>query len=389
MNINELDHIIGQKHLIGKHGPLYKMIENNSLSSLLLYGPPGIGKTTIANIISKQVNGLVVSLNAATSTKAEYKQVTDTIGNYEKVVVIIDEIHRLDKGKQDFLLPFMERSNFIIIGTTTENPYYDVSSAIRSRSIIFELLPISNEDLFAKLKADFTQADFNLTDEIITKIVLICNGDVRQCLNLSKFFMNNYKPQELTIELLKHLFPNNVVYDKNGDNHHNLLSALQKSIRASDVDAAIHYAARLLLVGDVKSLCRRLIIIGYEDVGNANPQLCGRVVNAVESFERVGMPEGRIIIADIVVDLALSAKSNAAYKMIDNAIADIKKYNVTDINEHIKFNQKEQYTYTPERVKYANLLPDSIKNKTYYQSLDASKYEQALHQNYQNRKRSK
>lgn len=382
-----LNDVIGQSHLIGEHAPLYKMVKNNSLSSLILYGPPGIGKTTIANILADSCNAITVNLNGATSSKAEYKEATELLRGYDKVVVIIDEIHRLDKVKQDFLLPFMERPNFIIIGTTTENPYYDVTSAIRSRCIIFELLPISEKELVKKVTSEFAKEDFELSDELILHIVRICNGDVRQCLNLTSFFIRNYESSEITADLLKELFPNNVVHDKSGDNHYNLLSALQKSIRGSDADAAIHYAARLLLVGDVKSLCRRLLIIAYEDVGNANPQLCGRVISAVESFERVGMPEGRIIIADIVVDLALSPKSNAAYQMIDSALDDIKRYNVTDVNEHIKFNQKDDYKYTPDRVKHMNLLPDSIKHKRYYKSLDASKYELALHHNYQKRKK--
>lgn len=389
MKPSSLNDVIGQKHLIGANGPLTKMIENDSLSSIILHGPPGIGKTTIANILASNSSGLVINLNGATSSKAQYKEATEMLAGYPKLILIIDEIHRLDKVKQDFLLPYLERDNFIIIGTTTENPYYDVTSAIRSRCIIFELLPINEIDLAEKVNKQFAASEYILDDDTIKKLVNICNGDVRQSLNLTNFLIRNYNQDEITSSLLKELFPNNVVHDKTGDNHHNLLSALQKSIRGSDADAAIHYAARLLLVGDIKSLCRRLIIIAYEDIGNANPQLCGRVINAIESFERVGMPEGRIIIADIVVDLALSPKSNAAYKMIDSALDDIQRLNITDINENIKFNQKDEYKYSPERVRYMNLLPKSIANKQYYTSNDASKYERALHQNYINRKRGK
>ncbi len=381
-----LNDVIGQSHLIGEGRALRKMIEGDSLTSIILYGPPGIGKTTIANILAKEASAMAVSLNAATSTISEYKEATELAQSYGKIILIIDEIHRLDKKKQDFLLPFLERDNFIMIGTTTENPYYDVTSAIRSRTLIFEMLPINDDDLKIKVNDLFKKANINLDDKIISQLVKICNGDVRQSLNMTNFFIRNYTQAEITLGLLKELFPNNVVHDKSGDYHHNLLSALQKSIRASDVDAAIHYAARLLQVGDVKSLCRRLIIIGYEDVGNANPQLCARIINAVDSFERVGMPEGRIVIATIVTDLALSPKSNAAYKMIDSAISDINTYNITDINENIKYNQKDEYKYTPERARNLNLLPDSIKNKQYYYSLDASKYERALHQNYLARK---
>lgn len=382
-----LNDVIGQAHLISENGPLYKMVHNDSLSSLILYGPPGIGKTTIANILANSCNALTVNLNGATSSKAEYKEASELVRGYDKVVVIIDEIHRLDKVKQDFLLPFLEKDNFIIIGTTTENPYYDVTSAIRSRCIIFELLPISEQELAIKIKSEFAKENFELSDDLIMHLVTICNGDVRQSLNLTKFFVRNYTPDEISIDLLKELFPNNIVHDKSGDNHHNLLSALQKSIRGSDVDAAMHYMARLIIVGDIKSLCRRLIVIGYEDIGNANPQLCARIVSAIDSFERVGMPEGRIVLATLVVDMALSPKSNAAYKMLDTATADIYKYNVTDVNEYIKYNQKDEYKYSPDRVKYMNLLPKSIKDKTYYYSCDASKYEKALHLNYMKRKK--
>ncbi len=382
-----LEDVIGQTHLISPNGPLYKMVHNQSLSSLILHGPPGIGKTTIANILASSCNALTVNLNGATSSKAEYKEATELLRGYDKVVLIIDEIHRLDKVKQDFLLPFMEKENFIVIGTTTENPYYDVTSAIRSRTIIFELLPINEKELGIKVKKDFEASDFPISEQVISHLVRICNGDVRQSLNLTKFFIRNYKPEEMTTDLLRELFPNNIVHDKAGDGHHNLLSALQKSIRGSDVDAAMHYMARLIIVGDIKSLCRRLIVIGYEDIGNANPQLCGRIVNAIESFERVGMPEGRIVLATLVVDMALSPKSNAAYKILDTATEDIYKYNVTDINEHIKYNQKDEYKYSPERVKNMNLLPNSIKDKTYYYSCDASKYEKALHMNYLKRKK--
>ncbi len=387
MSKKHLEDIIGQRHLIGPGKPLRKMIENDSLSSIILHGPPGIGKTTIANILATEASALGISLNGATSSLSDYKEATELLNGYDKVVVIIDEIHRLDKRKQDFLLPFLENPRFVMIGTTTENPYYDVTSAIRSRSLIFELLPVTGDDLKVKLTSVFKEAEMELDDTVISAMVTICNGDVRQSLNMTNFFIRNYTASEITVELLKELFPNNVVHDKNGDGHHNLLSALQKSIRASDCDAAIHYAARLLLVGDIKGLLRRLIAIAYEDIGNANPQLCARVVTAVEAFERIGMPEGRIVIGTIIVDMALSPKSMAAHVMFDKAIDDIQKYNITDINEHIKYNQKDDYKYTPDRVKHVNLLPDSIKNVQYFYSMDASKYERALHQNYINRKR--
>lgn len=382
-----IEDVIGQKHLVGENAPLRKMLETDNLSSIILHGPPGIGKTTIANILGRNSSGLLVVLNGATSAKSEYKEATELLKSYDKIIVIIDEIHRLDKVKQDFLLPYLERDDFIIIGTTTENPYYDVTSAIRSRVIIFELLPINNEDLIERIELELKTLNYKLTASVVEQLVRICNGDVRQSLNLVNFLVRNYENDEITMPLLKQLFPNNVVYDKSGDNHYNLLSALQKSIRGSDADAAIHYAARLLLVGDFKSLTRRLLIIAYEDIGNANPQLCGRVINAVQSFERVGMPEGRIIIADIVVDLALSPKSNSAYQMMDAAINDIENLNVTSINEFIKYDQKPDFKYSPKRVENMNLLPNEIKGKKYFVSCDASRYEQALHENYKKRRR--
>lgn len=382
-----LKDVIGQTHLIGENGPLRKMIDNDNLCSIILHGPPGIGKTTIANILASSSSGLHVGLNGATSSKVEYREAVELLRIHDRVIVIIDEIHRLDKIKQDFLLPYLENPDFIIIGTTTENPYFDVTSAIRSRCIIFELLPISKDDLKSKVKQELINLKFDVDDNLVDHLVTIGNGDVRQSLNLVQFITRNYKSDEVNVALLKQLFPNNIVYDKSGDNHYNLLSALQKSIRGSDADAGIHYAARLLLVGDFKGLLRRLIIIAYEDIGNANPQLCARVINAVESFERVGMPEGRIIIADIVVDLALSPKSNAAYQMIDAALDDIHRLNITSINDYIKYEQKPEYKYSPKRVENMNLLPKEIKNKRYFVSCDASRYEQILHENYKKRRR--
>lgn len=381
--------VIGQQHLIGPNGPITKMIENDTLTSMILHGPPGIGKTTIANIIANESNAVKVSLNAAISSKSEFEEAVKLIYSYDKVVVIIDEIHRLDIRKQDFLLPYLERESFFIIGTTTQNPYYDVTSAIRSRSLIFELLPISNNDLLVKLKAICEQQAYNLDDALLKKLILIGNGDVRQTLNIITFLVKNYTVEEINEQLLKELFPNNVVSDKTGDNHHNLLSALQKSIRASDVDAAMHYSARLLQVGDYKSLLRRLIVIAYEDISIANPQLCARVVSAVEAFERVGMPEARIIIATIVTDMSLSPKTNTPYINLANATADIEKYNITDVHEMIKYNQNEDNQYSPELAKRHNLLPKQIKDRQYFTLSDNSKYEAALSARYKMLKRDK
>ncbi|MFV0246426.1 MAG: AAA family ATPase [Mycoplasmatales bacterium] len=378
----KLRDVIGQQHLIGPTGPIRKMLENKNISSMILHGPPGIGKTTIANIIANESGFVQVSVNGATSAQKDLSEALALVKIHDNVIIIIDEIHRLDKKKQDYLLPFLERDDLFIIGTTTENPYFDVSSAIRSRCIIFELSSISNEDLFIKLKYIFKERKYQVNDGFIEQLITIVNGDIRQALNLSDFLLKNYENKELTNELLKELFPNNVVYGDDDDTHHNLKSALQKSIRASDVNATIHYAARLMYVGDYKALLRRLLIIAYEDIGNANPQLCARVLSAIESFERVGMPEGRIVLGTIIIDMALSPKSPAAHVAFDTAFNDIEQLNISEINEYIKHNQKDEYKYDKELAKTLNLLPSSIKDKKYYYSENSSKYEQALYELY-------
>ncbi len=382
MDINQIEDVIGQDHLVGKNGVITKILKKNTMTSFILFGPPGVGKTTIANIVAKQIDGMKISLNAATSTKKELQEAT-TLSKMQVVILIIDEIHRLDRVKQDFLLPYLETDNFFIIGTTTENPYYDVSSAIRSRTLLFELTKVSQDAIKENIQKKFKDSKFEINEQTIDQIVKITNGDVRQSLNLTNFLQNNYQDNEIDSNLLSELFPNNVVHDKTGDAHHNLLSALQKSIRASDVNASIHYASRILLVGDFKSLWRRLIIIGYEDISNANPNLCMRVVTASDAFLKVGMPEGRIIVATIVVDLALSPKTNAPYKALDLAIDDLKMKNITTVHESIKYNQSDQNKYTPEEAKRLNLLPNEIKSAKYYTSNNASQYETGLYQNYQ------
>lgn len=384
--IEKLEDVIGQKHLINSEGPIRKMIENDSLISLILYGPPGIGKTTLANILATSGSGIKVTLNAATMSKSDLKEASELSKVYPKVIIVIDEIHRMDKIKQDYLLPFMEKSNFIIIGTTTENPYYDVRSAVRSRCLIFELKNPDKNDIFDYILSKHISDEFNLADEIVVQIISICANDIRQINNILRFLKNNYQAKEITDELLTSLFGNNIVHDKTGDNHHNLLSALQKSIRASDVNATLHYSARLLEVSEYQSLWRRLIIIGYEDISNANPQLCARIINAHDSFLRVGMPEGRIILGTLLVDMALSPKSAAAHVAFDKAIQEIKEKNITTINDYIKYNQEDDYKYDKELVKYFNLLPKEIANSEYYYSQEASKYEMLLNKNYLQRK---
>lgn len=378
-----LEQMIGQSHLLKETGPIYRMIKSQTMYSLVLFGSPGIGKTTLAKLISEAMDLNAVFLNGANLTKADLKMAVDLSKQYGNVLIVIDEIHRLDIVKQDFLLQYLEKPNIFLIGTTTANPYFDLSSAIRSRCVMFNLLPVSASELIEYATANYQM----LKLDVIESIVQSAYGDVRSTLNNLDFVSKNYESEEISIELINEIFTNNINFAKVGDEHYNLISALQKSIRASDVNAALHYAARLLVVGDYKIILRRLLIIAYEDIGLANPQACARTVSAIEAFERVGQPEGRIILANIIVDLALSPKSTTAYTAFDQAIADVEMLNIQTINPHITHRQDEKHKYDKEKARFMNLLPEEIKNKEYFKVLGKSRYEQALQENYNRRKK--
>lgn len=388
--IKNLSQIIGQDKLVKNNGPLKRMIDNKSFESFILYGSSGLGKTTIANVIALYTQKTIFNLNAAKTAKKEFEDVLINYQNQE-LLLLVDEIHRLDKIKQNLLLPYLEKSNIMLIGTTTENPIHHLHSAFRSRVLLFELEEVSYEQLFDYLK-NYNQEQFfnNILDEnILQNIVLASGNDIRKSLQFFNFIINNYKNQELTEEILKTILQSNIRHRSNQEEYYDIISAFQKSIRASDVNAALFYLAKLLIIGEHDILLRRLAIIAYEDIGIANATLVTKVFNAIELFKTIGMPEGRIILANIIIELALSPKSITAYQALDQAIADVKKYPNATIPLNIRQNRDDNNQYFKEEVFYQNLLPKEVKNSEYIKLQNNSRYEAKLLEQYEKLKKLK
>ncbi len=383
-----LDQYIGQSHLLGDKGPITKILNNHHKVSLVLYGPPGIGKTTLANIIASNFDCSIYNKNAATIKFDELREICKATDFSQTTFLILDEVHRLDKRAQNFLLPYLEADKLFIIGTTTENPFFALSAAMRSRLLLFNLKPISKEDLvhglanFNHLKYPDQILDFSIYETIHA----ITSGDVRMSLNIVDFMLKNYEVDEIDASLIKELFVPSFVSDKNESNHYDLLSAFQKSIRGSDVNASLHYLARLLNSGDHVSLMRRLVVIAYEDIGLANPQAVDRTLNAILAFERVGMPEGKIPLAFAVTELALSPKCTTSYTGIKLAMDDLDKYGYDQIPSNLLDRQPHKTPYIKQEVAVSDNLPKNLHGNEYFIYQNSSKYEAALNQNYEARK---
>ncbi|KIH70920.1 replication-associated recombination protein A [Salinicoccus roseus] len=403
MRPKTIDEILGQSHLVGENSIIRRMVKARRLSSMILYGPPGIGKTSIASAIAGSTNYKFRTLNAVTNTKKDMQAVAEEGKMSGSVILLLDEIHRLDKAKQDFLLPHLENGNIILIGATTSNPYHAINPAIRSRCQIFELELLDPDDVREALERAIGDAsrglgDINLeiSDEAIDYLSHTSQGDVRSALNaLELAALSTEKNSEgvtvIGIEDAKACMQkSDLLYDKDGDQHYDVMSAFQKSIRGSDVDAALHYLARLVEAGDLVTIARRLLVISYEDIGLANPQLASRTLDAIVSAERLGFPEARIPLSQAVIELSLSPKSNSAIKSIDGALSDIRKKKTGAIPKHLKdshYKSAEKlgngigYKYPhnyPNHVVSQQYLPDPLKNAAYYQTSDVSKYEKQL-----------
>ncbi|MGF1993287.1 replication-associated recombination protein A [Enterococcus casseliflavus] len=408
MRPRNLDEVVGQQHLVGPGKIIRRMVEAKMLSSMILYGPPGTGKTSIASAIAGSTRYAFRMLNAATDTKKDLQIVAEEAKMSGTVILLLDEVHRLDKTKQDFLLPHLESGKIIMIGATTENPYITINPAIRSRTQIFEVKPLQEEDILTAIDqalADETRGlgseTIALTDDARLHLSRATNGDLRSALNgLELAARSTPKGPDgiihLTLAIIEECVQRKALtHDKDGDAHYDVISAFQKSIRGSDVDGALHYLGRLVEAGDLAIICRRLMVIGYEDIGLANPAAAARTVNAVLAAERLGLPEARIPLADTVVDLCLSPKSNSAYMALDAAIADIRSGKAGDVPDHLRdshykgaqsLNRGVGYQY-PHNFDDAwvdqQYLPDKLKNTHYYQPKATGKYEQALGQRYQ------
>ena len=366
----KLEDVYGQNHLIGDNKILSNLIKNKKIFSMILYGKPGIGKTSIAYAISSELGIKTRFLNATVNKKEDFDTVIEEAKFYGEILLVVDEIHRMNKDKQDILLPYIENGTIILIGLTTSNPYHKINPAIRSRCQIFELHDLTKEDIIKVLnKAKKKLENIKINKQALEYIANISSGDVRNALNLLEIAYYSTNDHNITIDILKNINSKPVFFhDKNEDGHYDVLSALQKSIRGSDVDATLHYIARLIEVGDLDSIFRRLSVIAYEDIGLANPGIGPRLDAAINAAERVGLPEARVPIGAIAVEMALSPKSNSTYIGINNALNDIRKGNVGNIPKHIK-NESIDYKY-PHDYKNSwvdqTYLPDNLLNRKYY-----------------------
>ncbi|WP_421017482.1 replication-associated recombination protein A [Furfurilactobacillus cerevisiae] len=407
MRPKRIEDIVGQQHLVGPGKIINRMVKAKLLSSMILYGPPGTGKTSIASAIAGSTKYAFRMLNAATDGKKELQIVAEEAKMSGTVVLLLDEIHRLDKVKQDFLLPLLESGAIILIGATTENPYININPAIRSRTQIFEVYPLTPEDIETAI--DRALADesnglgkikVNLDENARHHLASATNGDLRSALNALELAVqstdpDNDKTVHITLPVVEECLQRKALSaDKDGDAHYDVISAFQKSIRGSDTNAALHYMSRLIAAGDLTIICRRLLVIAYEDIGLANPPATAHTVSAVTAAQQLGLPEGRIPLADAVIELCLSPKSDSGISAVDSALADVNAGKSGDIPAHLKdahykgaaklghgVNYQFPHDFPNDWVKQ-QYLPDNLANATYYHPKDNGRYESALGEQY-------
>ncbi|USS86830.1 replication-associated recombination protein A [Fructilactobacillus cliffordii] len=406
MRPTKIEEIVGQPDLVGPGKIINRMVNAQLLSSMILYGPPGTGKTSIASAIAGSSKYAFRSLNAATDTKKDLQIVAEEAKMSGTVVLLLDEIHRLDKTKQDFLLPLLESGQIILIGATTENPYININPAIRSRTQIFPVHPLTSENIETAIERALHDSERGLGNEPVDLdqdalhfLSHRTNGDLRSALNALELAVRSTPKTKgrihVTIKDVEACLQQQALtQDKNGDAHYNVLSALQKSIRGSDANAALHYAARLIEAGDLTSLIRRLMVIAYEDVGLANPPAAERAVTAVQAAERVGLPEAQIPLANAIIELSLSPKSNSAMAAMAAALEDVRSGNYGEIPPYLRdahFKGAKElghvgYQY-PHNFKNGwvnqQYLPDRIRDAQYYQPKTTGKMERAYAEQYQ------
>jgi len=408
MRPRKLEEVVGQQALVGPGKIIARMVAAKLLSSMILYGPPGTGKTSIASAIAGSTKYAFRKLNAATDTKKDLQVVAEEAKMSGTVILLLDEIHRLDKTKQDFLLPHLESGRIILIGATTENPYININPAIRSRTQIFEVHPLSLDDIQTALQRAIDDEERGLgklslvvDNDALAFMAGATNGDLRSALNGLELAAQSTPPDEdsgkihVTLAVAEACFQRKaLVGDKNGDAHYDVISAFQKSIRGSDTDAALHYLAQLVAAGDLPAICRRLMVIAYEDIGLANLPAAARTVQAVQAAQQLGLPEGRIPLADAVIELCLSPKSNSGIAAVDAALADVLNGHNGAVPDHLKDahysgakklghgnNYQFPHDFPGDWVKQ-QYLPDTLKHAEYYHPKTNGRFESQLAEQY-------
>lgn len=396
-----LDEVVGQEHIIGADKLLYRAIRADKLSSIIFYGPPGTGKTTLAKVIANTTSAEFTQINATSAGKKDMEEVVGQAKNNQgmygkKTILFIDEIHRFNKGQQDYLLPYVEDGTIILIGATTENPYFEVNGALLSRSIIFELKPLNQEDIKVLLRRAVTDKEKGLGayDAVIDEDALdfladVANGDARAALTAIELgVLTTPRAADgrihITLAVAEECIQKRVVkYDKTGDNHYDTISAFIKSMRGSDPDAAIYYLARMLYAGeDIKFIARRIMICAAEDVGTADPMALTVAVSAAQAVERIGMPEAKIILAEAVAYVAAAPKSNAAYMAVDKALDVVEHTKTAPIPAHLQdahykgagqLGHGAGYKYAhayPHHYVNQQYLPDGLTEEVFYEPSD-------------------
>lgn len=378
-----LKDVYGQSHLIGDNKIISNMVNNKKIFSMILYGKPGIGKTSIANAIVNELGLRYRFLNATINNKKDLDIVIEEAKIYDGIILIMDEIHRLNKDKQDILLPQLESGLITLIGLTTSNPYHSINPAIRSRCQLFELKDLESKDIVKALnmavKSEYLEG-IKIDEDAINYIASLSGNDLRFAYNLLEVAYSTSSNKTINIDQIKEINNKPVfIHDKNEDGYYDVLSAFQKSIRGSDVDASLHYLARLIAAGDLDSIYRRMSVIAYEDIGLANPSIGPKVMAAIQAAELVGLPEARIPLGTIVTEMALSPKSNTAHIALDKALEDVETGRAGAVPSHIKTNSND-YKYPhdyPNAYVVQQYLPDNLKNKKYYIPKDKG-YEQNI-----------